>query len=354
MQKKQTGGFARMLRRQPKPLWLVIVCHILALGIALLVYATFHHVIVREEVAEGLKSSRSGAVEAMAQETPVPEVQAEIVSEATVEPEITPEPAPTDAPGSFRIKFADKFTTGAVEATDTTYRSANVNLTVSTTRYMESDCHVADIYVADIGYLVTAMAEDKYGRGFREWPAEFAQRYNALITLSGDYYGGRSDGVVIRNGTLYRDQFVSSDVCVLNWDGTMETLEAYEFDVDRAMENGAYQAWNFGPLLLDKQGQPMTEFNSDVLKANPRAAIGYYEPGHYCLVMVDGRSSRSEGLTMTDLSNFMYSLGCKAAYNLDGGQTAAMVKANEIYGAPYKGGRDVSDVIMILDYMIGQ
>ena len=354
MQKKQTGGFARMLRRQPKPLWLVIVCHILALGVALLVYATFHHVIVREEVAEGLKSSRSGAVEAMAQETPVPEVQSEIMPETSVEPEITPEPAPTDAPGSFRIKFADKFTTGAVEATDTTYRSANVNLTVSTTRYMESDCHVADVYVADIGYLVTAMANDKYGRGFREWPAEFAQRYNALITLSGDYYGGRSDGVVIRNGTLYRDQFVSSDVCVLNWDGTMETLEAYEFDADRAMENGAYQAWNFGPLLLDKQGQPMTEFNSDVLKSNPRAAIGYYEPGHYCLVMVDGRSSRSEGLTMTDLSNFMYSLGCKAAYNLDGGQTAAMVKANEIYGAPYKGGRDVSDVIMILDYMIGQ
>jgi len=353
MQKKQTGGFARMLRRQPKPLWLVIVCHILALGIALLVYATFHHVIVREEVAEGLKSSRSGAVEAMAQETPVPEVQAEIVSEATVEPEITPEPAPTDAPGSFRIKFADKFTTGAVEATDTTYRSANVNLTVSTTRYMESDCHVADVYVADIGYLVTAMADDKYGRGFREWPAEFAQRYNALITLSGDYYGGRSDGVVIRNGTLYRDQFVSSDVCVLYWDGTMKTMEAYEFDVDTEMANGAYQAWNFGPILLDKQGQPMTEFNSDVLKANPRAAIGYYEPGHYCLVMVDGRSSRSDGLAMEDLSKFMHSLGCTAAYNLDGGQTAVMACGDKLINDQAGSGRQCSDYIMVLDAITG-
>ena len=80
MQKKQTGGFARMLRRQPKPLWLVIVCHILALGAALLLYATFHHVIMREEMAEGVRSSRSGAVEVMAQETPAPEVQSAMVA----------------------------------------------------------------------------------------------------------------------------------------------------------------------------------------------------------------------------------------------------------------------------------
>lgn len=359
MQKKTGGRLSRMLRRKPKPLWLVIVCHILALVVALLLYALPHHVITRKETAVGIQSSRSDAVTAMAGQTPEP-VAPEPTAAATVEPEATLEAEPvaaaqpTDAPGSFRVKFADKFTSGAVESTDTTYRSANVNLTVSTTRYQDSDCHVADVYVADIGYLVTAMADDQYGRGYREWPVEFAQRYNALITLSGDYYGGRSDGVVIRNGMLYRDKFVSTDVCVLYWDGTMETLEAYEFNVDAAMENGAYQAWNFGPILLDKQGQPMTEFNSDVLKSNPRAAIGYYEPGHYCLVMVDGRTAQSDGLTMEELSNFMYSLGCTRAYNLDGGQTAALVKANEIYGKPYKGGRDVSDVIMVLDYMLEQ
>ena len=339
----------RQASKRPKPLWIIIVLHLLALGCALLLFALFHHVIARQEQAVGLQSSRSGAVEAMAvQTTPAPAAEP-VQSEATPEP--TAEPAPTDAVGSFRIKFADKFTSGNVEMTDTTYKSSNVNITFSTTRYQGSNCHVADVYIADIGYLITAMADDKYGRGYREYPVEFAKRYNALVTLSGDYYGGRTDGVVIRNGTLYRDEFVSSDIAVLYWDGSFKTMEAYEFNLENEMANGAYQAWNFGPILLDKSGQPMTEFNSDVLKANPRAAIGYFEPGHYCFVMVDGRTAQSDGLTMTDLSAFMYELGCTAAYNLDGGQTAAMCKAGEIYGNPYKGGRDVSDVIMILDTM---
>ncbi len=33
----------------------------------------------------------------------------------------------------------------------------------------------------------------------------------------------------------------------------------------------------------------MTEFNSTLGKANPRTAVGNYEPGHYCFLVVDGR-----------------------------------------------------------------
>ena len=33
--------------------------------------------------------------------------------------------------------------------------------------------------------------------------------------------------------------------------------------------------------------------------------IGYYEPGHYCFVAVDGRSDKSKGLTMAQLSELM-------------------------------------------------
>ena len=63
---------------------------------------------------------------------------------------------------------------------------------------------------------------------------------------------------------------------------------------------------------------------------NPRSAIGYYEPGHYCLFVCEGRSvgeSVSLGLKMTELAQFFADLGCKAAYNFDGGATAIMVDA---------------------------
>ncbi len=75
-----------------------------------------------------------------------------------------------------------------------------------------------------------------------------------------------------------------------------------EFNATEVMENGAYQAWGFGPMLLDENGQTMTEFHSSVNVRNPRTAIGYFAPGHYCFVVVDGRSSESRGVTTAELS----------------------------------------------------
>ena len=56
---------------------------------------------------------------------------------------------------------------------------------------------------------------------------------------------------------------------------------------------------------------------------NPRSAVGYYEPGHYCFVVIDGRQpGYSKGATLMQLAQLFESLGCKEAYNLDGGKSA--------------------------------
>ena len=108
----------------------------------------------------------------------------------------------------------------------------------------------------------------------------------------------------------------------------METYAPREVDMEAATARGIYQAWSFGPGLLDEEGQPKTRFLSDVKGANPRSAVGYYEPGHYCLVVVDGRGQGgSAGLNMQELSQLFASLGCRAAYNFDGGATAVMADA---------------------------
>ena len=364
---------------RPRPMWTVIAAHVLALGAALVLYSVPHHVIPRQEAAIGLTSSRTAmsasvadapevtptaAVPAQspAPETPFPaegqaepspsaEGQAEAQPSAEALPSVPPTPAPTDGVGQFRVKFADRFTSGAVEITDDTYRSANICVSFSSFRYDDSDVHVADIYVADISNFITVFGTDRYGRGgsYTEKPLAMAQRWNGVATLSGDYYGARSDGVVIRNGTLYRETKISRDVCVLYWDGSVKTFSPGDFDAETELANGAYQAWNFGPMLLDEFGQAMTKFNTDVGPKNPRSIFGYYEPGHYCFIMVDGRSDESDGLTMTSCSEMVSRAGLTAAYNLDGGQSAAMVKGDEIYGVPYRGGRSVSDVLMIVD-----
>ena len=362
---RSDGWLRRQWRRRPKPLWLVAALHVAALGVALLLYALPHHVLPRTEEAVGVTSSREAV---MATATPVPQ-SATATPEATPQPVGEPQqsaatatPAPTPEPaeeldpvGVFRRKFADHFTSGAVEqntgADSVSYRSSNVDIRV-TRGFLESTNSTyffADIYVADISYLTTAFAQDTYGRNHREWPYEVAGRYGALVTINGDYYGAREGGIVIRNGTLYRDGKNTSDVCVLYWDGTMKTFDPWNFNAQTEIANGAYQAWNFGPALLNGDGTALTSFNSSVNKANPRSVIGYYEPGHYCFVAVEGRVKGAQGLTMSELARLMQALGCKQAYNLDGGNSSMICAGTKVLNALSGGGRSVSDVIMVID-----
>jgi exopolysaccharide biosynthesis protein len=242
--------------------------------------------------------------------------------------------------------FPEKYTSQGVVQTETGYQSPNVNVSIQKVQESGITYYVADIYVRNLDYLRTYFANDTYGSGYRQNVKDMAQATNAILAISGDYYGNQSRGVVIRNGEVYRKS-VNGDVCVLYNDGVMETYDQAAFSTDQAISRGAYQAWSFGPKLL-RDGQPMTEFNTSVGVANPRAAIGYYEPGHFCLVVVDGRQpGYSDGMTMAELSKMFYDLGCKDAYNLDGGQTAQMVYEGATVNQPYHGGRSVSDIIYI-------
>ena len=54
-------------------------------------------------------------------------------------------------------------------------------------------------------------------------------------------------------------------------------------------------------------------------------------------------------MTMTQLSQLFYDLGCTEAYNMDGGQTAVMVYLDALKNIPYKGGRKTSDIVFIAE-----
>lgn len=357
---KSAGGWlASQWKRKPKPAWIVMIFHALALGILLLLYALPHHVLSTVEEGLGIESSRESirvVAEATPEPTPVPVAEADAPAEGeadvTPEPVETPEPTPEPV-GSFKNKFADKFTDGEVIESDNSYQSANVNVTFKRKYFdeLKSRIYVVDIYVADITCLRTAFGEEKYGRGNKEWITKVAKRLNSIATMNGDYYGSRNYGVVVRNGTLYRDKKNTRDVAVLYWDGRFETIPPETFDAMTAMENGAYQCWHFGPRLLDDYGHAMTKFNCDdfMLKRQPRSAFGYFEPGHYCFVVVDGRHQESWGIKMTDLSAVMEKLGCTAGYNLDGGQTSLLANRTKLINRPSGGGRSASDYIIVVD-----
>lgn len=325
-------------QRKPKkkqmPVWKMIVIDVLAFGVALLTFAYFHHVMP------------SGEMQGTKLPTPItsPEPQ------TTPDPQKTPEPQKTPAPiGDFSEKWADKFIQGEPQKTENSYISENVNVTL--TKHDENGVvyYVQDIYVRDIKYLKTAWATGKFQKRVEEWTLEMAVNNNAVSAISGDSAGLTTNGVIVRNGELYQET-IDTDICQLNYDGkTMQTFGEKEYDLKKLKAEGAWQVWSFGPMLLDANGQTMEKFNSIVNPKNPRSAIGYYEPGHYCFVVVDGRQTHSAGLTLKEMSQLFYDLGCKAAYNLDGGRSAAMVFGDKIVSSPYDGGRRISDIVMVAD-----
>ena len=350
------GGWLRaLMRRRPRPAWMVALAHLLALGLALVLYALPHHVLPSRQQATGIVSTRESSVRHSAAPVATATVAVEYDDEGDpILPEADPTPEPTPEPvGSFRNKFADKFTDGEVIETDNSYRSANLNITFQKKYFDElmSRVYYADIYIADISCLKTVLAEDTFGRGYKEWITKVARRTGSVVTMNGDYYGSRDFGVVARNGILYRDAKNIRDVAVLYWDGSFETLTPEQFNAKQAMAEGAYQIWHFGPRLLDDSGHAMTKFNADshMVKRHPRSAFGYYEPGHYCFVVVDGRLDTSKGVKLDGLSMVMEGLGCTAAYNLDGGQTSLLARQDTLVNRPSGGGRSASDFIIVVD-----
>ena len=246
-------------------------------------------------------------------------------------------------------KFSDRFTDTVVR-TESSYSSPDLSITVSEMNEGSLTYYVADIYVRDITCFQTALASDTYGSGFRDSIEEMALLNDALLAVNGDYYGNTNEGVVIRNGVIYRANPTNCDVCVLYYDGSMKVMPGSSFSVEEAVGDGAWQAWTFGPALLDSSGETISAFSSTnrIISANPRTAIGYYEPGHYCLVVVDGRGE-SSGITLPGLSQLFHDLGCTAAYNLDGGNSSVMVWGNEVINNPSGGGRESSDALLVAE-----
>ena len=246
-------------------------------------------------------------------------------------------------------KFAEKYT-DTVVVTENSYSSPDISVTVTEETLGRTTYYLADIYVRDITCFQSALAGNTYGSGFRDSIGDMAALNNALLAINGDYYGNTNEGVVIRNGVIYRANSTNCDVCMLCYDGTMRVMPGSSFTVEDAIAYGAWQAWTFGPALLDTDGSVLTSFSSTgrIISANPRTAIGYYEPGHYCMVVVDGRGE-SAGITLPDLSQLFYDLGCTAAYNLDGGNSSIMVWDDEIINHPSGGGRESSDALLIAE-----
>ncbi len=89
-----------------------------------------------------------------------------------------------------------------------------------------------------------------------------------------------------------------------------------------------------GGAQILQNGQIPSGFSHNPAGNNPRTAAGVDKSGRILyLVTVDGRQNNSRGMTLTELAEFMKSIGVYNAINLDGGGSTQMVAKNPVSGS---------------------
>jgi len=249
---------------------------------------------------------------------------------------------------------AEQATTAPI-STDTEYHDDQIDIVLTTMRVENTTVYVADVQIADISLLKTALAGNTYARNLTETTSVQAANAGAILAINGDYYGAQERGYVLRNGVLYRASAQSgTDALVIGADGNFRIITEGETSADTLVREGAWQVLTFGPALIN--GGQVTVSSSDevgrAMTSNPRTAIGQISEGHYLLVVSDGRTKESAGLSLRQLAELMQSLGAQVAYNLDGGGSSTMVFQGRVVNNPTTNGRSirersVSDIVYI-------
>lgn len=240
--------------------------------------------------------------------------------------------------------------------TDTSYSDDNISVTLTEKTVNNTQVYIADVTVSSAEYLKTALANNTYGNNVTAKTSETAANNKAILAVNGDYYGANTTGYVIRNGVVYRDtvrEDASNGDLAIYKDGSFKIIYENEISADQLVEDGVVNLLAFGPALVEN-GEIVVNTKSEVgqsMASNPRTAIGIIDENHYIIIVSDGRTSESQGLSLYEMAEVMKSYGVKTAYNLDGGGSSTMYFNGQVINKPTTNGniseRAVSDIVYI-------
>ena len=275
--------------------------------------------------------------------------------EAAAEPQTVSAPVEgkTETPVSLRLAASPEEKAETV-ITENSYHDGNISIEITEERVGDTTVYVADVYLASADHLKTAFADNTYGRNVTDTTSGIAGSVNAILAVNGDFYGAQQSGFVIRGGVLYRSAAKKgAEDLVIYADGSFGIIREAEITAQELLERGARDVLSFGPALVEN-GELSVSVNDEVGRAkasNPRTAIAVIDELHYLLVVSDGRTKESEGLSLYELAVFLQSKGVQTAYNLDGGGSSTMVFNGRVVNNPTSGRsikeRSVSDIVYI-------
>lgn len=239
------------------------------------------------------------------------------------------------------------------------YRDSTIYARIETRMVQKTKVFFTWIQIADPSQLRTQITRETS-------PVKLAQRLRAVVAINGDWYTGRREGTIYRNGVQLRtaDCAKRHDMLVIDDQGDFHIVKLPKKDALAPYEGHILHSFLFGPgLVID--GKLMTG-DTDVFVKNQygsgagmglaikaqRQAICQMDKLSYLIITTEGpnfKGDKEHGFTAGEVAQLAYDIGAVNAYNLDGGNSAALIMNGVKMNRFGKGGiREITDMIYFI------
>lgn len=176
-----------------------------------------------------------------------------------------------------------------------------------------------------------------YGKSTKtnQWGREIKIRDGKVIAVS------NKGNMTIEPGTFVVSAHGLANKYLLKGIAVGDKVELVQ-ELNMPIANNAPTVVGGGPLILEN-GKVHVRSREEQIPRDiaigraPRTAIGLKKDGTVLVLVVDGRSTNSKGLTLQELATYFLRLGARDAVNLDGGGSSVMVINGEIVNKPSDG-----------------
>ncbi len=197
-------------------------------------------------------------------------------------------------------------------------------------RRIPSTITFCEIILGDGSQLFRKLTGDAYNANYYEVPSALARQANAVVAMDADFYRARNYGVNIYQGQLFRWAGSAVDSCFFTAGGDMLFARAGEITTQEEAqmfleENDIVTGIAFGPIMVEDGANVTPPLYPDgcISEGYARCCLGQLGERHYLICAVDYWA------TVSDVADMLIARGVQRAYNVDGGQSSAIILGGE-------------------------
>ncbi len=193
--------------------------------------------------------------------------------------------------------------------------------------------YILNIQVDSPNNIHNPLGRNSHGDYYLQSPIDLATDADALVAINTDYYPYNEGGIMIRNGELLEFEPTDRDLLLMHDDLSLSVVNESEFgditEAQKLVEGGVLNSYSAGPVLV-MDGEITGEVKGSDTDVTARTGIGMKEPGVFTVIVCDGLTGYSPGMTLEEFATLFEKQGCSVAYALADGSDSFLYMEGEL------------------------